>query len=158
VIKLLAQLYEFDDPKSKENETMLRSILAIVVGCVTLIASAMLTDTLLLRLFPAMVNAQGRVESNAVAFLMMSYSIAYCVVAGYVAAALARRREVAHAFALGVAFVLLLVYPTIKFWETTPVWYHVALFILTIPACVAGGRWRALRRPRHALRAAAARA
>lgn len=137
---------------------MLRSILAIVAGCVVLIATGLLTDALLLKLFPAMVNAQGRVTSHAVAFLMMSYSLAYCVVAGYVAAALARRREVAHACALGVALVLLLVYPTVKFWETTPAWYHVALFILTIPACVAGGRWRALRRPRHALRAATARA
>jgi hypothetical protein len=135
---------------------MLRSILAIVAGCVVLIATGLLTDELLLRLFPAMVSARGRVESHAVAFLVMSYSIAYCVLAGYVAAALARRREVAHAFALGVALVLLLIYPTIKFWETTPAWYHVALFILTVPACVAGGRWRALRRPRSALRAAAA--
>jgi hypothetical protein len=134
---------------------MLRSILAIVAGCVVLIATGLLTDALLLKLFPAMVNAQGRVTSHAVAFLMMSYSLAYCVVAGYVAAALARRREVAHAFALGVVLFLLLIYPTIKFWETTPAWYHVALFILTVPACVAGGRWRALRRPRHALRAAA---
>jgi hypothetical protein len=137
---------------------MLRSILAIVAGCVVLIATGLLTDALLLKLFPAVVNAQGRVTSHAVAFLMMSYSLAYCVVAGYVAAALAQRREVAHAFALGVVLVLLLVYPTIKFWETTPAWYHVALFVLTIPACVAGGRWRALRRPRHALRATAARA
>jgi hypothetical protein len=133
---------------------MLRSILAVVAGCVVLIATAMLTDALLLKLFPAMVNAQGRVESHAVAFLMMSYSIAYCVFAGYVAAALARRREVAHACALGIVLVLLLIYPTIKFWETTPAWYHVALFVLTIPACVAGGRWRAIRRPRRDLGAA----
>jgi hypothetical protein len=76
------------------------------------------------------------------------------VLAGYVAAALARRREVAHAFALGVVLVLLLIYPTIKFWETTPAWYHVALFVLTIPACVAGGRWRAIRSPRRDLGAA----
>ncbi|MDT7540528.1 MAG: hypothetical protein QOE33_432 [Acidobacteriota bacterium] len=137
---------------------MLRSILSIVAGCVVLIASAMLTDTILLKLFPAITDARGHVESNAVAFLMMSYALAYCALAGYVAAALARRREVAHAFALGVVLVLLLIPPTVKFWETTPAWYHVALFVLTIPACVAGGRWRALRRPQRALRAMAARA
>jgi hypothetical protein len=135
---------------------MIRSILSIVAGCVVLIAAAMLTDTLLLKLFPSMVNAQGRVTSNAVAFLMMSYALAYCVVAGYVAAAVARRREVAHAFALGVVLVLLLIPPTVKFWETTPAWYHVALFVLTIPACVAGGRWRALSRPQRDLGAATA--
>lgn len=128
---------------------MLRSILAIGAGCVALIAPALLTDTILMKLFPAMVDAQGHVTSMAVAFLMLSYSIAYCAVAGYVAALIARRREVAHALALGVVLVLLLIYPTIKFWDMTPTWYHVALFVLTIPACVAGGRWRSLRNSRR---------
>jgi hypothetical protein len=63
---------------------------------------------------------------------------------------------VAHAFALGVVLVVLLIPPTVKFWETTPAWYHVALFILTIPACAAGGRWRALRRPQRDLGAVTA--
>jgi peptidoglycan/LPS O-acetylase OafA/YrhL len=131
---------------------MLRSILAIVAGCVVLIASALLTDTVLLKLFPAMTDARGRVTSAAVAFLMLSYSLAYCVVAGWVA----RRREVAHALALGVVLVLLLIFPTIQFWDTTPAWYHFALFALTVPACVAGGRWRALRKSQHDLGAATA--
>lgn len=125
---------------------MLRSILAVVAGVVALIVSALLTDTVLMNIFPAMVDSRGRVTSAAVAFLMMSYSAAYCVLAGYVTALIARRREVAHALALGVLLVALLVYPTVKFWEMTPAWYHVALFVLTVPACVAGGRWRAVRR------------
>jgi hypothetical protein len=134
---------------------MLRSILAIVAGCVVLIATGLLTDTILFKLFPAMIDAQEHVTSTTVAFLMLSYSIAYCVFAAYVAASIARRREVAHALALGVVLVLLLIYPTIRFWDTTPVWYHVALFVLTIPACVAGGRWRALRHSRQEIGAAA---
>ena len=75
---------------------MLRSILAIIAGVVVLIGAAMLTDTLLLKLFPGATDARGRVASSAVAFLMMSYALAYCVFAAYVAATLARRREVAH--------------------------------------------------------------
>ena len=128
---------------------MLRSILAIIAGVVVLIGAAMLTDTLLLKLFPGATDARGRVASSAVAFLMMSYALAYCVFAAYVAATLARRREVAHGFALGIVLELLLIYPSIQFWDTTPVWYHVALFALTIPACVAGGRWRLLRKSRR---------
>jgi hypothetical protein len=114
-----------------------------------LLAAAMLTDAILLKLFPAVTDAHGRVASGAVAFLMTSYALAYCVLAGYVAAAVARRREIGHAFALGVVLELMLIYPSIKFWATTPVWYHVALFALTIPACVAGGRWRTLRKSRR---------
>jgi hypothetical protein len=128
---------------------MLRSILAIVAGTLVLLVAVMTTDTVLLKLFPSFTDAQGRVGSNAVGFLMMSYALAYCVLAGYVAALVARRREVAHALALGVLLTLLLVFPTIKFWDTTPAWYHVALFVLTIPACAAGGRWRALQRSRR---------
>jgi hypothetical protein len=135
---------------------MLRSIIAIVVGVVVLLATALLTDAILLKLFPAIVDAHGRVTSAAVAFLLMSYALAYCVLAGYVAALVARRREVEHALVLGVVLVVLLIYPTIKSWDTTPVWYHVALFALTAPACVAGGRWRALRRTRRGFRRAAA--
>ena len=135
---------------------MLRSITAIVVGVVVLIGTALLTDAILLKLFPAITDANGRVTSAAVAFLIMSYALAYCVLAGYVTALVARRREVAHALVLGVVLVLLLIYPTIKAWDTTPVWYHVALFVLTVPACVAGGRWRALRNSRRANRYAQA--
>jgi hypothetical protein len=135
---------------------MLRSILAVVAGTFVLLVAATVTDAVLLKLFPAFTDARGRVSSNAVAFLMMSYAIAYCVLAGYVAALVARRREVAHALALGVWLTLALVYPTIKFWDTTPAWYHVALFVLTLPACVAGGRWRLVRKGRGRLRGAVA--
>jgi hypothetical protein len=134
---------------------MLRSILAVVAGTLVLLVAAMTTDAVLLKLFPAFTDAQGRVGSNAVAFLMMSYSVAYCALAGYVAALVARRREVAHALALGVVLTLALVFPTIKFWDTTPAWYHVALFVLTIPACVAGGRWRTLQQSRRGVGAMA---
>ena len=118
---------------------MLRSILAVVAGVAVLVVTAILTDTVLMKIFPAIVDSRGRVTSAAVAFLMMSYSAAYCVLAGYVTALIARRREMDHAFALGVVLLLSLVYPTVKFWELTPAWYHVALFVLTVPACVAGG-------------------
>jgi peptidoglycan/LPS O-acetylase OafA/YrhL len=135
---------------------MLRSILAVVAGTLVLLVAAMTTDAVLLKLFPTFTDAQGRISSNAVAFLMMSYAIAYCALAGYVAALVARRREVAHALALGVVLTLALIFPTIKFWDTTPAWYHVALFVLTIPACVAGGRWRELQKSRRTISAATA--
>jgi peptidoglycan/LPS O-acetylase OafA/YrhL len=135
---------------------MLRSILSVVVGVVILIGTGLLTDAVLLKLFPTITDAQGRVTSAAVAFLIMCYALAYCVLAGYVTATIARRREVAHALVLGVVLVLMLIYPTIKSWDTTPVWYHVALFVFTAPACVAGGRWRALRKSRRGFLGAAA--
>jgi hypothetical protein len=130
---------------------MSRSILAVVAGVAVLIGGALATDALLMNLFPAALDARGRVSGNAVASLMLSYSAAYCALAGYVAGWIARRREEPHAFALGVVLTILLVYPTIKFWDMTPAWYHVALFVLTVPACVAGGRWRALRKSRRAI-------
>ncbi|HEX8161204.1 MAG TPA: hypothetical protein VF538_04990 [Pyrinomonadaceae bacterium] len=135
---------------------MTRSILAVVAGSVTWMAVALGTDFLIMSLFPHWVDSRGHVDSVPVLFLMLSYSTGYEVLGGYVTGWVARRREVAHALALGLLQLAMGIVATIKMWGFAPAWWQLALLALVVPATVAGGQWRALRKSRRRRGAATA--
>ena len=134
---------------------MLRSILAVIAGSVVWMAVALGLDFLLMSLFPHWADSRGRVESVPVLFLMLSYSTATEVLAGYVTGRVARRREVAHALVLGLLQLTMGAVATVRMWDTAPAWWHAALLALVVPATVAGGQWRALHKSRRGVGAAA---
>ena len=55
---------------------------------------------------------------------------------------MARRREIAHAFVLGLVQLAMAVVATINFWDDAPAWYHLTFLALLVPANVLGGRLR----------------
>ncbi|MGH9943443.1 MAG: hypothetical protein ACRD9R_13935 [Pyrinomonadaceae bacterium] len=122
---------------------MLRSILALVAGSITWMVTALGTDLMLMSLFPGWFDANGRVESVSVMMMMMTYSLSYSVLGGYVTGYIARRSEAAHAFALGLLQLAMGLVATIKMWDTAPAWWHVTFLLLLIPANVIGGLLRA---------------
>lgn len=134
---------------------MLRSILAVVAGSVVWMVVALGLDFLLISMFPHWADSRGRVESIPVLFLMLSYSTGTEVLAGYVTGWVARRREVMHALVLGLLQFAMGIVATIKMWDTAPAWWHVAILALVVPATVAGGQWRTLRKWRRGVRAVA---
>ena len=138
---------------------MLRSVLSVIAGSVAWTVLALGTNVVVMSLFPHLVSPRYRVESAPLLALMLCYALAYSVLGGYVTATLARRREVAHAFALGLLQLALGSVATYVNWETAPAWFHVALLALVVPANVFGGWLRAARRERllHPQRAARAR-
>ncbi|HEV2764407.1 MAG TPA: hypothetical protein VGV38_15620 [Pyrinomonadaceae bacterium] len=121
---------------------MVRSILAVIAGSVTWMVTALGMDTLLMSFAPQWFGPGGRVESVPVLLFMMCYALAFSVLGAYVAAAIARRREIAHAFALGLVQLALGVAATIKFWDTAPALYHIIFLALLVPANLLGGRLR----------------
>jgi membrane-bound metal-dependent hydrolase YbcI (DUF457 family) len=125
---------------------MLRSIAAVVAGCVVWMVTAFGTDLIVFRLFPQYVINQTRVENTPLLFFILSYCVAYSVLGGYVAAWVARRREVLHATVLGLLQLTLGTIATVLNWETAPAWFHIAVLVTVLPANVAGGRWRAVRK------------
>jgi hypothetical protein len=135
---------------------MLRSIPAVAAGSVVWMVIALGLDFLLISMFPHWADSRGRVESVPVLFLMLSYSTGTEVLAGYITGWIARRREVMHALVLGLLQLAMGIVATIKMWETAPAWWHVAILALVVPATVAGGRWRALRKSRRKLGASMA--
>ena len=121
---------------------MLRSILAVIAGSVTWMVTALGMDAILMSLAPQWFDTGGKVESVPVLLFMMCYALAFSALGGYVAAAIARRREIAHAFVLGLVQLAMGVAATINFWDTAPAWYHLTFLVLLVPANVLGGRLR----------------
>lgn len=129
---------------------MLRSIAAIIAGVVVWMATAFGTDMIVFSLFPQYVDsARQRVDNVPLLLFMLAYCLAYSVLGGYVAATIARRREVLHALVLGLLQLAFGTAATVANWETAPAWWHIALLALIVPANVAGGQWRAVSRDRR---------
>ncbi|HEX8492046.1 MAG TPA: hypothetical protein VF658_04335 [Pyrinomonadaceae bacterium] len=118
---------------------MVRSILAVIAGSVTWMVTALGMDTILMSLTPHWFGPNGKVESVPLMLFMMSYSLLFSALGGYVAALIARRKEILHAFVLGVIQLLMGIVATIYFFDTAPLWWHLTFLALLIPANVFGG-------------------
>ncbi|MCH8328663.1 MAG: hypothetical protein IID15_09120 [Candidatus Marinimicrobia bacterium] len=91
-----------------------------------------------------------REPSAALTLGFMLFSLAFGFMAatagGYVAAAIARRKEMAHVAALASFATLLGVYIMTRLADMAPLWYQVTLIVTMIPAVLLGGFVRAGRR------------
>ncbi len=121
---------------------MLRSILAVIAGSVTWMVTALGTDEILMRVAPQWFGANRKVESVGVLLLMLGYSLLFSVLGGYVAALIAGRKEISHAFVLGLLQLAMGIAATVKFFDSAPLWWHLCLLALLIPANVFGALLR----------------
>jgi hypothetical protein len=127
---------------------MVRSILAVIAGSATWMVTALGMDGLLMSLAPQWFGPNGKVESLPLMLSMMAYSLLFSILGGYVAARIARRKEMQHAFVLGVLQLLMGIMATIKFFDTAPLWWHLTFLALLIPANVFGGWLRQAQKER----------
>lgn len=124
----------------------LRSILAVIAGSVTWMVTALGTDNLLATVRPEWFGAEGRVEDVPVLLFLLSYSLAFAVLAGYVTGWIARLKEIQHTLALGVVQLAMGIAATVVYFDVAPAWYHFTFLTLLIPAHVLGGWLRKRRR------------
>lgn len=134
-----------------------RSILAVLAGSLTWMITALGTDNVLAAWHPEWFGANGRVDAVAVLILLLSYSLGFAILAGYVTGWIARRNETKHALALGVLQLAMGTAATIAYFDVAPVWYHATFLVLLIPTHLLGGWLRARQRRRllvntHALK------
>lgn len=127
---------------------MLRSILAIIAGSVAWMVTALGMDAVLMAIAPNFFDA-GKVKSLPLLLFMMTYSLLFSVLGGYVTALVARRKEMQHALALGLLQFAMGFAATIKFFDTAPLWYHVVFLTLLIPAILIGGQLRLMQKRRR---------
>lgn len=125
---------------------MIRSIVAVIAGSVVWMVTALGMDAVLMTLFPTWFEANGKVESVSLLLFMLSYSLSFSVLGGFVTAYIARRKELQHALALGVLQFVMGIMATIKFYDTAPLWFHATFLILLVPANVFGGQLRAMQK------------
>jgi uncharacterized membrane protein (DUF485 family) len=112
--------------------------------------TALGTDNLLAAVRPEWFGAAGRVDDVGVLLFLLSYSLGFAILAGYVTGWIARRREIQHTLALGVLQLAMGTVATIAYFDVAPAWYHLTFLALLIPAHVLGGALRKRQRVRSA--------
>src|SRR5216684_3790579 len=117
-----------------------KSIWAVVAGLLVIIVVTTLVDIVLhaTGVFPPMSQPIG----DSLALLATSYRIVISVAGAWLTARLAPDKPMKHALMLGLVGVVLGLLGATATWNMGlgPRWYPVALVVLAIPQCWAGGR------------------
>lgn len=119
---------------------MLRSIGAVFAGLIAVVVLSEGTDFLLRAggFFPPLEAGMEGLTDEKLA-LAFAYRTVAGVVGGYIAAALAPSRALAHALVLGLIGVGLSTLGAVVMWGVGPAWYPIALAVVALPAAWLGG-------------------
>jgi hypothetical protein len=130
---------------------MMRSILAIVGGYISMSVGIILVSLLFGRLFPGFVFANGQASPKYI-IVNLAYSAVFAMLGGYISGLIAGKEPVKHALILAALcslfFLMSLGAPMPKEGgPVEPVWYKISLLVLLTPSVAAGGllRFRQLR-------------
>jgi uncharacterized membrane protein len=117
-----------------------RSIWAVVAGLLSIIIVTTIVDVVLhtMNVFPPM----NQPINDAHALLATSYRVVISIAGAYLTARLAPNRPLRHAMILGYIGVVLGLVGVLATWNLGlgPRWYPIALVVLAIPQCWAGGK------------------
>jgi len=124
------------------NNNIWKSIGAVLAGFLAGAVLSLGTDVLLhaVRVFPPW----DQPASDALLLLATAYRTVYSVAGSYITARLAPNRPLLHALVLGVLGLAVSIAGTVVTWNKGPAfgphWYPVALVVLAMPQCWAGGK------------------
>ena len=118
----------------------MKSIGAVVAGLLVVIVVTTLVDLVLhaAHFFPPMDQRINNVQ----ALMATSYRVVISVAGAWLTARLAPDRPLRHAVILGLIGTLLGIVGIVATWNLNlgPRWYPIALAVLAIPQCWAGGK------------------
>ena len=127
---------------------ILKSIGAVVAGFVAVFVLAIATDAVLVtaHVFPAMDHPE--LYGDGLYALITVYTAVYSAVGGYLTAWLAPSKPITHALVLGVLGMLASLAGAVANWDKAAghTWYPIALIVIAIPTCWAGGKLCLLRK------------
>lgn len=121
---------------------MMKQILAVASGFI-LWSAGWLAYTASLRKFSLLPTDQTEAIHSVrplVALLMGSCVLS--LLAGFVAASLARSSSASVAIWLGLLLLIVGMFFQIQLWRLMPLWYHIPFLALLIPLCIIGARLR----------------
>ena len=129
---------------------MIRSILAVVAGIVTLTTASFAIEAavnpLLMKLFPhALPNEDALNHNPAVKLITFGYTALCIAVGGFVTAWIARKSKVIHAVVMGVIQAGLTTYVMIEKPNLAPRWAWLLGIVMTVPMAWLGAAllvWR----------------
>ena len=132
---------------------MLRIILAIVVGFIVWSVFWVGSDAVFSLISPgwwgktsqefraAVENKTPYALDSVVLLLLLVKSVITSVIAGFIAAAIARENT-QSTLGLGVLLLLFGIFVQAAHWSYMPLWYHLPFLLLLIPMTVMGGKLR----------------
>jgi len=122
-----------------------RSFWALVAGVAFIIVVTTLVDLVLhmAGVYPPV----GQPMNDALALLATAYRIPISIAGAWLTARLAPEKPMKHALMLGVVGTALGLVGVVTTWNAGlgPRWYPLALAVLAIPQCLAGGRIHEMR-------------
>jgi hypothetical protein len=119
---------------------MLRSIIAIAGGYLSIAILTMLTFAVLFNFFPGVFS--GGFPPLPWVLLILAFGFIYAVAGGYITAYLATQARFNHVLALAGLMVVLGIISAIFSSAAQPLWYQLALIVLGLAGVLLGGRWR----------------
>lgn len=135
---------------------MLRSILAVLAGFLTWTVLWLTSNAAIAAALPDAFRADGSTDSAGILLVILLLSVVFSLIAGYVAAIVARRAIMKHALALGLLQLAVGLFVQIQYWNLMPLWYHLSFLALLLPGILVGARLRLARAPSLDLSAASA--
>jgi hypothetical protein len=122
----------------KQGGKMLRSILAVIAGSALWTVLWIGSNAILAAVLPPRASP-NKIESVPVLLLILVLSVIFSILAGYVTAQLARRKEMAHTLVLGVLQLAMGIAAQLANFDALPLWYHIGFLLLLIPGNLLGG-------------------
>lgn len=120
---------------------MLRSILAVLAGIVSWAVLWVGSNAILASLFAAQYKVEKK-DYVPLLLLLIVLSLIFSIIAGFITARLAQRKEMAHTLVLGVLQLAMGIAAQMANYDALPLWYHITFLLLLIPGNVLGGLLR----------------
>lgn len=117
---------------------MLRSILAVLAGSAIWTVLWLGSNAVLAALLPSQIKAD-KIESVPALLLILVLSVIFSIIAGYITARIAKRKEITHTLVLGVLQLAMGIAAQLANYDAVPLWYHIIFLLLLIPGNVFGG-------------------
>lgn len=117
---------------------MIRSILAVLAGNIIWAILFLGSNAILARLLPAQIKAD-KIESVPALLLLLALSLIFSIIAGYITARIAKRKEITHTLVLGVLQLAMGIAAQMANYDAVPLWYHIVFLLLLIPGNLFGG-------------------
>jgi hypothetical protein len=124
---------------------LVRSVVAVAAGFFASTVMSLGADLAFRRISPASFDAEGQATGGGTLLAIMGYEVLFAAVAGYVTARLAIRKPIAHALIMAAVVLVGRVPTAILSWNAVPVWFHLGVLLLIVPAALLGAKLGELR-------------